>query len=130
MFVVLQKNIAARALGGEVCGDQISCPGPGHSAKDRSLSVKIDADAPDGFVANSFAGDDPIACRDYVRTKLGLAPFKPRKRGPSFSSRRRAWRDKLMATKVQSIRVAAYRACAAIRYAYTSDRRVDGDRRR
>ncbi len=99
---MIRKNIAARALGGEVCGDQISCPGPGHSAKDRSLSVKIDPDAPDGFVVNSFASDDPIWCRDYVRDKLGMAPFKPRKRGPSFSARRRAWRDKLMATKVQT----------------------------
>jgi predicted transcriptional regulator len=102
MFVVLQKNTAARALGGEVCGDQIGCPGPGHSAKDRSLSVKIDPDAPDGFVCHSFSRDDDIECRDYVRAKLGLAPFKSRKRGPSFSARRRAWRDKLMATEVRN----------------------------
>jgi len=36
-----------------------------------------------------------------VRTKLGLAPFKPKKRGPSFSARRRAWRDKLMTTNAK-----------------------------
>ncbi len=64
--------------------------------------MKIDPDAPDGFVVNSFARNDPIACRDYVRSKLGLAPFKGRKREPSFSARRRAWRDKLMATKVRN----------------------------
>ena len=34
----------ARALGGEVSGGQVLCPGPGHSAKDRSLSVKIGED--------------------------------------------------------------------------------------
>ena len=34
----------ARALGGEVSGDQVLCPGPGHSPKDRSLSVKIGKD--------------------------------------------------------------------------------------
>ena len=62
----------ARALGGEVCGGQILAPGPGHSPKDRSLSLKPIVDAPDGFVVHSFAGDDPIACRDYVREKLGL----------------------------------------------------------
>jgi hypothetical protein len=100
--VVLNKHVVARALGGEASGDQISCPGPGHSAKDRSLSVKIDPDAADGFVVNSFVSDDPSACRDYVRAKLGLAPFKSRKRGPSFSGRRRAWRDKLMATEVRN----------------------------
>ena len=52
-------------------------PGPGHSPKDRSLSVKIDTDAPDGFVVHSFSGDDPIVCRDYVRERLGLPAFKP-----------------------------------------------------
>jgi hypothetical protein len=66
-----------RALGGEVRGREILAPGPGHSASDRSLSVKLDADAPKGFVVNSFAGDDPIAARDYVREKAGLEPFKP-----------------------------------------------------
>ena len=67
----------ARALGGEVNGGQVLCPGPGHSAKDRSLSVKLDAGAPDGFLVHSFSSDDPIACRDYVREKTGLPAFKP-----------------------------------------------------
>ena len=72
----------AIALGGEVRGDQILAPGPGHkSAKDRSLSVKVDPRARDGFVVHSFADDDPIACRDYVREKAGLEPFKPRGQG-------------------------------------------------
>jgi hypothetical protein len=56
---------------------EILAPGPGHSATDRSLSVKPDEDAPDGFVVFSFAGDDPIACRDYVRDRLGLPKWKP-----------------------------------------------------
>jgi Protein of unknown function (DUF3631) len=86
----LDLRSLARALGGEVNGDQVLAPGPGHSPKDRSLSVKIDPTAPEGFVVNSFAGDDPIACRDYVRRKLGLPGFKPKKRttnggGRSFS---------------------------------------------
>ncbi|MET0706816.1 MAG: hypothetical protein ABWY82_08225, partial [Tardiphaga sp.] len=67
----------AKALGGEVNGGQVLAPGPGHSAKDRSLSVKIDAGAPGGFLAHSFSGDEPIACRDYVRERLGLPAFKP-----------------------------------------------------
>jgi hypothetical protein len=66
----------ARALGGEISGDQVRAPGPGHSSKDRSLSIKVSADAPDGFVVNSFTGDDPITCKDYVRSKLDLPPFK------------------------------------------------------
>jgi hypothetical protein len=72
----------AQLLGGHVRSSrEILCPGPNHSAADRSLSVKLDESAPDGFVAHSFSGDDPIACRDFVRKKLGLSPFKPTKKG-------------------------------------------------
>jgi RecA-family ATPase len=75
----------ARALGGEVRGNQVLAPGPGHSASDRSLSIKPDPSAPDGFVVNSFAGDNPIACKDYVRSKAGIEPFKANgKRKPAF----------------------------------------------
>ena len=66
----------AEALGGEVNGSQVLAPGPGHSTIDRSLSVKLDSNAPDGFLTHSFSGDDAIICRDYVREKAGLAPFK------------------------------------------------------
>jgi hypothetical protein len=66
-------NEIARALGGEVCGGQVRAPGPGHSPRDRSLSIKVDEGAPDGFLVHSFAGDDAIRCKDYVREKVGLA---------------------------------------------------------
>jgi hypothetical protein len=67
----------AKALGGDVNGRQVLAPGPDHSATDRSLSVKLDSNAADGFVVHSFAGDDPIECRDYVRAKAGFAAFRP-----------------------------------------------------
>ncbi len=71
----LDVSRTARALGGEASGrDAILCPGPGHSAADRSLSVRLDPGAPEGFVVHSHAGDDPMACRDHVRDRLGLAP--------------------------------------------------------
>jgi RecA-family ATPase len=69
---------AARALEGDVSGrDGVACPGPGHSRQDRSLSVRFDATAPDGFLVHSFAGDDPIVCKDHIRERLGLEGFKP-----------------------------------------------------
>jgi hypothetical protein len=68
---------AARLLGGEVSGAEILCPGPGHKPIDRSLSVKPDPSAPGGYVVHSFAGDDPIVCRDHVGTKVGHAPWQP-----------------------------------------------------
>jgi len=64
----------ARAMGGDVTGDQVRAPGPGHSAKDRSLSIKL-GNGDDDLIVYSHAGDDHLACKDYVRSKLGLPPF-------------------------------------------------------
>jgi len=76
------KTLAC-ALGGEATHGQVRAPGPGHSRQDRSLSITLSPSAPDGFVVHSFAGDDPIACKDYVRQKLGLTPFQVNGRHPS-----------------------------------------------
>src|SRR5262245_38435289 len=71
----------AELLGGELLGDQVRAPGPGHSPADRSLSVKLDSKAPDGLVVHCFApGDDDIKAKDYVREKLGLPEWKPEKK--------------------------------------------------
>jgi putative DNA primase/helicase len=73
----------ARALGGDVVGShQVVCPGPGHSPKDRSLSVFIDWQAPDGFRVHSHAvpRDDWQACRDHVKQRLGQCCTAPRPR--------------------------------------------------
>jgi AAA domain len=75
LMVNIDLQSLARALGGEVSGNQVLAPGPGHSAKDRSLAVKLDDNAPDGFVVHSFAGDDPIASKDFVREKAGFPSF-------------------------------------------------------
>jgi len=75
---VLNLKNVAHALGGEITRNQVRAPGPGHSQQDRSLSIALSQSAPGGFVVHSFAGDDPIACKDYVRQKLGLAPFQPK----------------------------------------------------
>jgi putative DNA primase/helicase len=67
----------ARALGGEVSGRRVLAPGPQHSPKDRSLCVSLAPATPSGFLVHSFAGDDPIECKDYVRARLGLPPWHP-----------------------------------------------------
>ena len=64
----------ARTLGGEVRNGEVLAPGPGHSEADRSLAIKLDATNPEGFVVYSFADDDPVRCRDYIREKCGLRP--------------------------------------------------------
>jgi RecA-family ATPase len=114
----LDLQFLARALGGEVEGNQIRAPGPGHSAKDRSLTVKLDANAPDGFVVHSFAGDDAILCKDYVREKAGLSAFKPQRR-------RRASTDTInamLAGAMQSLKTEAPTGRIVAAYDYADDK--------
>jgi putative DNA primase/helicase len=65
----------ATALGGVVVkgckGSFVLCPGPGHSAKDRSLSVAPSATDPDGFVCFSHANDPWQDCRNHIRARIG-----------------------------------------------------------
>src|ERR1700730_13381337 len=75
----------ARALGGEVSGNSVRAPGPGHSARDRSLSVTPSAAAPNRFLVNSFAGDDWRACQEHVRAALGLPKDADHSRRPRGS---------------------------------------------
>lgn len=77
--VPLNLHRLAKALDGEVTGDQVACPGPNHGRKDRSLAVKLDPAAPDGFTVFSHAGDDFAACRDYVRDRIGMPKWQPGK---------------------------------------------------
>ena len=62
----------ARAVRGEAHGYQVLAPGPGHSHRDRSLSIRLSDSSPDGFVVYSHAGDDWRLCRDHVAAALGL----------------------------------------------------------
>jgi hypothetical protein len=107
----------AKAPGGEVNRSQVLAPGPGHSPIDRSLSVKLDSDAPDGFVVHSFAGDDPLKCRDHVREKAGLEPFKANGGG-----RRRASNDAIeraLMTAVAAQRPDGNKRHIVVKYDYT-----------
>jgi putative DNA primase/helicase len=65
----------AAALGGDVVkgreGPFILCPGPGHSARDRSLSVSPSASDRDGFVCFSHANDAWQDCRKHVLARIG-----------------------------------------------------------
>ncbi len=81
--MTLDPHSVARALGGSVFGRNVVAPGPGHSRADRSLSIKLDPAAPDGFIVHSFAGDSPAECRAYVRAAIGLSPQERRCRQAS-----------------------------------------------
>jgi RecA-family ATPase len=81
------------ALGGEIAGGNVLAPGPGHSPADRSMSVRLAADAPDGFVVHSFAGDDALACKDYIRQRCGQ--INGNGNGHNGARRPRATRDEI-----------------------------------
>src|SRR5271165_4074158 len=86
MNTAIDLPCLARALGGEIRDDKVAAPGPGHSAKDRSLTVWVSPNAPDGFTVHSHAGDDPIICKDYVRQRVGLPAFEPKRNGSRAAS--------------------------------------------
>ena len=69
---MLSLRSIAVALAGEVVAGQVLAPSPGHSRKDRSLSVRPAGAARDGFICHSFAGEDWKVCHNYVRERLGL----------------------------------------------------------
>ena len=72
------------AMGGKVTGrNTCSVPGPGHSKRDLSLSIRTGSQFPGGFVVSSFAGGsngygdgDQLALKDYVRQRLGLEEWR------------------------------------------------------
>ena len=69
----------AYSLGGDVAGsDTILCPGPGHSARDRSLAVRFEADRTGWiclFIALSMTIGTRVAI--MVRSRLGLPEWQP-----------------------------------------------------
>ncbi|MDW9618313.1 DUF7146 domain-containing protein [Sinorhizobium meliloti] len=89
----------AKSLGGELGRNGIvTCPGPGHSAKDRSLGVWLEGD---DIRVHSLAGDDWQACKDFVRERLRRPAWEPGKaqteKPAAEASRialvRRLWRE-------------------------------------
>jgi RecA-family ATPase len=112
MFTNLHE--LAHALGGEVSGGEVRAPGPGHSAADRSLHVKLDEKLPDGFLICSFAGDDAIECRDHVRAKAGLPAFE-------FGSRRGSKVSRAANNRFAGTRLATFRETKPVGVVATYD---------
>ena len=79
----------ALLLGGDLAGNHtILCPGPAHSRRDRSLAVRFDPRAPDGFMAYSHSGDDWRPCKDHDRCRSRTCR---RQRRTQRSGKRRSW---------------------------------------
>ncbi|MCJ2030915.1 toprim domain-containing protein [Methylobacterium sp. J-043] len=80
----------ARTLGGEVAGDQVLCPGPGHSRKDRSIAVRLSPGSPDGVLVWSHGRTSWQDAKDHVLALLGVTPDRGgrQERLPSPATRR------------------------------------------
>jgi putative DNA primase/helicase len=102
--IEITLHTLARQLGGEVVGDHIAMPGPGHSKRDRSLSVWIDHQ---GVRVYSHAGDHWRTARDFVMTKLGM------RRCPSVVARPAASGD-IQQSSVNSRAAAIWSAAQSI----------------
>lgn len=62
----------AKFLGGDVVsGGEVLAPGPGHSRRDRSMSIILSKTGKP--IVHSFCGDDWRACIDFVNKRLGLS---------------------------------------------------------
>lgn len=78
MKTALDARSIARIMGGIATGPrQANVPGPGHSRRDRSLSITINPRAPDGFLVKSHAGDNDLQCKDHVKRAIGLEAWRP-----------------------------------------------------
>jgi len=68
--MLITLNEIAQRLNGTINRPWINVRGLHHSAADRSLGIRFDLAAPDGFYVHSLAGDDEEECRAYVKSLL------------------------------------------------------------
>jgi hypothetical protein len=66
----MKLNGLAKLLHGDWNSDWLNIAGPGHKKGDRSLGVRFDPKAPNGFRVHSLADDDPAECRNHVKKLL------------------------------------------------------------
>lgn len=78
--MITDLRVVRAALGGEISGAQLLAAGPGHSPRDRSLSIRLSPYDPDGFIVYSHSGDDWKTCKAYVLKRLGLPIDRPQPR--------------------------------------------------
>ncbi|CAO4136111.1 hypothetical protein [Methylorubrum extorquens] len=75
---MMDLRAIAHALRGEVAAGQVLAPAPGHSARDRPMSIRLSPRAPGGLLVHLFSGGDPLAAKDHVLGVLGCcSAFHP-----------------------------------------------------
>ena len=77
----------AHALDGDVTGAEVLAPGPGHTRRDRSMSVALSSTSPLGFIAHSFCGQHWPELRDHICSRLGISAGPPNRRNAPLAVR-------------------------------------------
>lgn len=95
----------ASAMGGEVRGNTVAFPTPGHIKRDRGTVATIAPGAPDGIVVHSFNGGDPLATKDVMRAK-GVLPERERTGGGSRDVAAWEYQDRDGVTLYRKVRMA------------------------
>lgn len=73
------------AFGGTIKGERVRIPAIGRPTSDRSVSISLDGEAPNGYLLHCYrTGDDPIKHRRMIDNKFGLQ--WPPARGDSSDS--------------------------------------------
>ena len=75
----------AHILNGHVSSGQVLAPASGHSARDRSLSIRLCRSAPDGLLVHLFTAGNVLAEKDRVLNALGIAKDTKRRGARRFS---------------------------------------------
>lgn len=73
-------HAASRLPGGRVVSGGVSFRAPGHGPGDMSARILPNAEMRNGYVVTSFAGDDPLALRDFIDAQCGLSRWGERAR--------------------------------------------------
>ncbi|MDA0892796.1 MAG: AAA family ATPase [Proteobacteria bacterium] len=72
-----------RRYGGDISGNTVKIPTPGHSRRDRGTSITLAPDAPDRCLVHCFNDYDPLAIKDMLR-RDGFLP--PREQSRSYQA--------------------------------------------
>ena len=79
----------ARVLGGQVSGNELLCPTPGHSSRDRGTAIRLAPGAPDGVLVTCFNGGqaEALAVKDTLRAAGVLPAWTGTRREPTLAER-------------------------------------------
>ena len=107
------QHAASRLPGGRVISGGVSFRAPGHGPNDMSARILPDPGMRNGYIVTSFAGDDPLALRDYVDAQCDLPRWEERgrqtRRDPQGEARQERAREQQRVAREAEAKIKAER---------------------